>query len=252
MTTMLDLPATFSAATRDQSSVVPYGRGQLLTLPWSFGDGESVSLYIEEVGSGYLVSDRGLAASQLAIAGVDLSTRSAGASWRAVRNSVDAAPSPIPSVDDFEIAAFAEADNLGITMTAVGEAVLRADGLRALAAPPRAATFSERVIRNAAERGVTVLPRARLKTRHGGERHVTCRVEGRRWAYVQALGVAGGPNDAYDRTRSVFADADVSSDRLVAIVADDARLAAWQEESLHDVGTVVHEREQEEFWASVA
>ena len=53
---------------------------------------------------------------------------------------------------------------------------------------------------------------------------MTCEVEGRDWAFVQAL--SGGPNvkEAYDHARSIFGDTGVCPSHLVAVVADSALL----------------------------
>ncbi|MEO5710210.1 MAG: hypothetical protein ABIQ59_10355 [Nocardioidaceae bacterium] len=249
----INLVAEFAGAITRSASSVRYGDGDLLTLPWSLADGESVSIYVEQVADGlFNLSDRGLAADALALAGVDLGGGAAASSWAAVRDSLDLPAAVMRDLTPFEISGSADKEGLGLALTEVGEAVLRADGLRALGRQRRRLTFKDRVIRHAAERNLTVVPRAKVKTRFGSQREVTCRVQGSDWAYVQAL--SGGPNfnETYDHARSIFGDTKTSSDHLVSVIADNSKIADWQERSLGELSRVVHESQQDDFWASLA
>jgi len=85
----IDLVHEFAGAISADATATAYGSGELLTLPMSLTDGDAVSIYVEAVGDDlYVLSDRGLAADALALAGVDLSSKSAAASWAAVRRSL--------------------------------------------------------------------------------------------------------------------------------------------------------------------
>lgn len=251
--TEVNLVDAFAQAITNRAHAVRYGDGELLTLPWSFADGDSLSLLVTVERGHYTISDRGQAADALAIAGVDLSTRGASASWQAVRRSTGVPPAVMAEDDPYVLSASATEDTLAEALIAVGETMLRADGLRVLATHRRAVTFSDRVIRRVSTRsGLAVVPHAKLRTRHGGERQVTCRVDGRRQAYVQALSGSSNILDAYDHTRAVFADAGEPRDSLVVLVADDAKLQSWQRSALSEVSTVVLEREQDDLWADLA
>lgn len=251
--TTIDLVREFAATVSDAASEVPYGDGSLLVLPWSLGDGESVSIYVKETGPGLFdLTDRGLVADALAIAGVDLASKGAGSSWRAVRHSLELAPLASRPVSLYELTASTDRAGLGWALTELGEAMLRADGLRALGRAPSRARFTEAVIQRASGKHLKVIPRARLRTRFGSDRTVTCKVEGRDWAFVQALSAGPNVNEAYDHARSIFGDTDVGPSHLVAVVADGALLEDWQRKSLAGLSTVITESEQDEFWTSLA
>ena len=253
--TTIDLVREFAATVSDAASEVPYGDGSLLVLPWSLGDGESVSIYVKETGPGLFdLTDRGLVADALAIAGLDLASKGAGSSWRAVRHSLELAPLASRPVSLYELTASTDRAGFGLgwALTELGEAMLRADGLRALGRAPSRARFTEAVIQRASGKHLKVIPRARLRTRFGSDRTVTCKVEGRDWAFVQALSAGPNVNEAYDHARSIFGDTDVGPSHLVAVVADGALLEDWQRKSLAGLSTVITESEQDEFWTSLA
>jgi hypothetical protein len=224
----------------------------LLCLPWTFSDGENLQLLVEEVERGvYVVSDRGLAADALSMQGVDLDATSVRKSWNAVRESIDAPPPMADRSEAFSLAAMASRDGLGAAMTAVAESMLRAEGLVFLRPGRHARTFAERVVQRAGmHRSLTIVPRAMIPGRHGGKRQVTLRVDNHNRTYVQAVSRSG--NEAYDRAKSVFSDAEKDAGARVSIVADTAELEGWQLKGLREVGEVVAEREQDGFFASLA
>jgi len=137
---------------------------------------------------------------------------------------------------------------------ALGEAVLRADGLRVLGRAPRRLTFADRVMKSAAEADLTIVPKAKVSTRRGGEREVAFKASGvdEQWAFVMTIGQGSSGNEAYDHVRSVFGDAAVGKEHLLAVVADQACLQEWQESSLRDHGLVTRESEQQSVWAQLA
>lgn len=251
----INLVDEFAGAISQQSSTTRYGSGELLTLPWSLADGESVAIYVERLNEDmFVVTDRGLAADALALAGVDLSSRAGSSSWAAVKASLGLPPSVMTDFSEFEIAGSASRDELGFALTAVGETVLRADGLRVLGRKRKALSFPDRVIRQAFEHELTVVPRAKLSTKQGGERTVTCKVtsDSENWAFVQAMGAGSQGNEGYDHLRSVFGDANVDREHLIAVIADGARLAAWQERTLDDLSLLVRESGQATVWERLA
>ena len=154
----------------------------------------------------------------------------------------------------YEIAGTATRSDLGRALTVIGESVLRADRLRVLGKPRRSLSFPQRVILEASENDLAVLPKAKLHTRRGGEREVTCKVTGAddQWTFVLALSAGGQGNESYDHARSVFGDADENRKRLITVVADGARLQPWQEITLDDVSKVVRESNQAEVWRQFA
>ncbi len=111
----------------DQAVTHPYGDGLLIDLPLSYGDGETVRVLVEPMGSGYRVSDRAAAATLLTIAGVNITQgRAAEAFAETMRsvglNGLDAAPG--------ELSTFGHADDLGRLILDVAQAALRVDRLQ--------------------------------------------------------------------------------------------------------------------------
>lgn len=249
----VDLVRELLTTVSRQATTVPYGDGELLTLPWSLGDGESVSIYVEQLEDQlYLISDRGLAADSLALAGVDLKRSAVRASWNAVLRDVNLAPSALSARHAFEIAYTTPPDRLGTALTALGEAVLRADGLRALSLTRPTRAFREAVIQSASRHSKAVVPHAPLPMRFGGKRTVTCRLDGAHPTWVQALAASGGSNENYDHVRSLLSDALVSKPELVVVVADAASLDDWQTSALAERSQVVRESDQDDFFAKLA
>ncbi len=252
--TVIDLAEEFAAAVKTQSTTRSYGSGRLLTLPWALADGESVTLYVEQFGDDvFHITDRGMAADALALAGVDLGTKGAASSWAAVKRQLDVPTSVLTDVGQYELAGSSDTSGLGVALASVAEAVLRADGLRVLSNIRPRLTFPDRVIRHAHDKSLAVIPRAPVPTRFGATRSVTCRVEGKDWAFVQALSAGSHFNEAYDHARSIFGDArEDQRKHLVAIVAEAARPEPWQLRSLKEHSKVILEREQDDFFASLA
>src|SRR5690606_13655671 len=67
----LKIEALVLRALNDGMSSRPYGHGALLDLPMTYSDGDSIRVFVEELGKGYRVSDRGDAIDRLVEAGVN-------------------------------------------------------------------------------------------------------------------------------------------------------------------------------------
>jgi hypothetical protein len=243
-----DLVGRFTGEIQQRASTLPYGKGQLLTLPWSLHDGEAVAILVEEVAPGlFHLSDRGLAADSLALAGVDLSHRRFSPSWEAVRHSARLRPSIVPPSNRFELGGEATADELGAALTSLAEAVLRADALHVLAASPRRRSFGDGLIRRAVDRLIAVQPDAPMPTRFGSTRRVTCGLEpaGRDAVFVQAL-ASPSFSDAYDHAKALFTDSSLPRERRVAVIQSDAG-QPWHKRSLGEVSVVIDEHEWDEY-----
>lgn len=235
-----DLIRAFTGVIANRLAVYPYGDGHLVDLPWSFGDAEGMSVLVTSVGDGlYNISDRGLAASNLALAGVDLSNVKNRRSWDAVKDTLSL-PGPFGrAVDQYEFAAMVEDTQLGQALHDLGAVMLRADGLRALGTPARRSKFSDRLLRSATNEGVRVVPRAPLKMKYGGERQVTAQLVGEHQVYMQGLG--SGDLNTYDHARSLLSDADPSGHAVVAVVARNVQLEPWQRNALRERALVIDE-----------
>jgi hypothetical protein len=251
--TGVDLVGQFTDAIRKRAAAESYGEGQLLTLPWSLHDGESVAILVEEVAPGlYRLSDRGLAADSLALAGLDLSSKRAAPSWEAVRRSLKLRPSVIPPASRFELSGDATADELGTALTELAETILRGDALHVLAAAARRRSFGDELIRRAADRHIVVRPDAPMPTRFGSTRKVTCGLEpsGKEDIFVQALASANF-SDAYDHAKALFSDSSLPKERRVAVIQADAG-QHWHRQSLDEVSVVIDEPEWDDYLADLA
>lgn len=247
----LDIADALAREVASRTTVHEYGAGVLVDLPWDFGDGDGLAVYVEEVGGGMVnLTDRGLTADVLALAGVDLASPAARKSWDAIRSLVTQ-PAPFGrDLDEYEIATFTNTDNVARALHEVAATMLRAEGLRAIGTRTRRVGLSDRIIRRAHGAGLKVVPRAEVATRFGGSRQVTAQVIGGRDVFMQAVGSAA--TEAYDHTRAIFGDAELTSDRLVAVVAADVKLDRWQVSALTQDGTVIDEPDLPEFLSSLA
>lgn len=249
----LDLVGRFTDVIRQRATAVSYGDGQLLTLPWSLHDGEAVAILVNEVAPGlFRLSDRGLAADSLALAGVDLSQKRFMPSWEAVRRSLGLRASIIPPASRFELSGDATADELGSALTELAETVLRGDALHVLATSARRRSFGDMLIRRAADQHIAVRPDAPMPTRFGATRKVTCGLEppGKQEVFVQALAGANF-SDAYDHAKALFADSSLPRERRVAVIQADAG-QRWHRQSLTEVSIVVDEPQWEDYLSEFA
>ncbi|MEI4273983.1 hypothetical protein TEK04_19855 [Klenkia sp. LSe6-5] len=240
----IDLVATFADTVRGSASQVSYGSGHLLTLPWSLHNGESIAILVEPLADGiFRLSDRGLAADTLAMADLNLASGKVAERWAHVKRSIDIRPSALPPVDAFELSGDAHVSELGEALTALAEAIMRADALHVFAKPARQLTFDQRVVQAVLAADVPVTTQAPLPHKFGGHRKVTCRLEpeNRSRIYLQAVATGSDENSAYDHVRSLFADAEVDPDQLVAVVREGWG-EKWQRSALAEVSTVIDDR----------
>jgi Domain of unknown function DUF1828 len=229
------------------------GTSYVVYTPLSFENGRVVTIYVRPVHEDhYTVTDSGQATDELAIAGVDLSTnKAAGRSWDAIRRALDVPPALLDDVGEFELSGAATADSLGQVVMRLSEAAIRVDGLKVFAPGHRRRLFTERVISTAGAHGLAVIPRPKLRTRFGGRREVTCRVEGHHGVYVQALS-ATSVMEAYDHVRSIFTDSELSPDNKLTAIQGTAKVESWQVAALREVSTVVFEPDLGDFYDTLA
>ncbi|WP_327640013.1 DUF1828 domain-containing protein [Kribbella sp. NBC_00482] len=231
----------------ERMSTWPYRDGELIATPWTLEDGEVVTLYVQAIGEDlYNITDRGLAADTLAAAGVDLSRRMPHNSFVAIKGSVELAPAiELDKPGEYDLSASATAAEVGRAVVELSEAVLRAEGLKALARQRKPATLKDRIVSLAGRYdSLTVQPLARMPLRYKGvRRQVSCRVAGPRdLAFVQAVGRAS-QTTAYDHAKSIFSDASVPSSQRLAVIEGTYRLEEWQLAGLREVCSVVDENE---------
>lgn len=248
----INLVREFTENIAATASSVDYGRGQLLAIPWTVGYDESVQIYVEQIGDDlFLLTDRGMSADSLGDFGIDLSAKGARRSWDATIRHSALAPATFVDVGEWEIATTVSRAELGNALTALGETIVRTDGLRALVRR-RATTYRERAIARAGELGLGVIPGATIPGKFAPRKvSFGVGVGDRIDAYFETL---SGRNvmDEVDQSRIVFLDAEqVNRDRKVALVASSAKLKSWQLTALEQVGRVVDESRQDEFFVSL-
>ena len=111
MTAILD---QVTAAFTQRIAAWPYRGGQLVGTPFTLDGGEVVTVEIQQVGHDlFNVTDRGLAATSLANAGVELGDNVAGRSFLAVQSGLSRAARLGTEISDFELAGSAALDQLG-------------------------------------------------------------------------------------------------------------------------------------------
>lgn len=216
---------------------------QLITLPLAFSTGNLIQVRIQRIDADrWLVSDRGVTAGELAMAGVDLDGRqSASDSWTALAAQMRLDAALLQEVDRYELAGVTTRENLGKAVLAVGETALRGEMLRVLAPGYRARSLRDKVIALAGDRDFAVVPNAPMPTRHGGSRAVTVRIETNRPVYVQAVSGKKSALDGFDKAQAMFSSAEVGKEQLLAVIADPVQLEAWQRETLQESGQMVQE-----------
>lgn len=249
---VLDAVSTAFTSTLDSRA---HRDGELITLPISLSNGNLVQIYVEQMSDDlWFVSDDGVTAQELAMAGVNLaSQKPAIASWAELIRSLPLDPPVLrDDVNEYELAGLAPAGRLGTAMLALAEGVIRGEGLRALAPSFRARRFRDVIVKAATTHDLPVLVDAPMPTKHGGHRKVSVKVIGRRETYMQAVSARGAVIDGFDKAQAVFSSAEVPPESLVAVMSDGVRLDAWQWETLRDLGTPVLEAELDRYMSTLA
>ncbi len=237
---------------RDSLEVVPYGGGELVSLPTTFSSGAMLSVLVTIDGGIASVTDRGLAADELTDAGVDLQSSRVFQSFSAVRGSTGLVP--MFGAEPFEISASVDVEDVAIAIQAIADAAMRADGLRVLSATTRAVSFADRSIERVNAR-TPVIPRAPMLGRHGEKRVVTFSYTGRGDVsyYVQAL--SGKDPDArsrsYDHASGLFLGALPEKTHRIALLQD-AKWEPWRVDYLQELCRTVDENDIDDFVDSTA
>jgi hypothetical protein len=217
-----------------------------VVTPWAFRDGEAITVYVERDANGLIsLTDRGAAAQNLLLAGVDMSKGAASRSWNAVKATLGQEYSSLAAFPPWEIGVAVLAETAGRAVREIAEVSLRADGLRDFApANARRGRLDSRVIAEAGRRDLTVIPRAKVNLRGGAQRPVSLKIEARtRNAYVQTLTRSNDPWGAFDKARSLFESADIPEAERVSVIATDLELSPYQRDGIKEVSTLVPEHD---------
>lgn len=237
------------------SRMAVWDQGDLTVVAtaWTLEDSTPVTLYVDQLSDDlFSVSDAGLAAGALADAGVDLDSRQAGSSFQLLQNSLARSPA-MGATGEWDLAMSATAVALGDAVVEISEAVVRAEGLKALARKRPTRSFGDRIVKSAGQIGLRIEPQAALPLRYANaKRRVTYRlIGGHRDVFVQSITCAS-TLAGYDHARALFSDAAVDRDRRMAAVENSVRLEDWQFEGLSEVSHVVIEHNLEGVLAGLA
>lgn len=207
-----------------------YLGGQMLTLPWSYGSGDLLELYVEQRTVDVVaISDRCMTAFHLGdVPGLDLGTGVAAASWQAV---LATAPLP-PDIEagEWEISTAIDAARIDEGLRAVTEMCLRADGLRFLAKGPTRRSFRQRVVQIAGEVAAAVVQDREVRLQSGGNRKVT--LEATRTDGSKVLVQAMTDSDRTSQCDHAYFLADQKAEQTTLIGALQGSRDQWEQQSL--------------------
>ncbi|AOZ48149.1 hypothetical protein A8L58_04620 [Acidipropionibacterium acidipropionici] len=199
----------------------------------------------------YLISDRGLVAERLLDAKASIDSPSVGRSWNAIRDELVVS---FADVDDYELAATSTLDDIGAQLNMVATRALQADELRVLGRNSRPRTFTERAIRQAESFELAIKPKASIRNRFGGERHVSFSATGAdgSTAFVMALNGGGSFVAEHDRALAAFSGVDDAARRRVSLISNRAKPLPWHVQQLESMSTIIYEDEQDGYWSELA
>lgn len=225
----------------------------VVATAWTLEDSTPVTLFVSQLSDElFNISDGGLAAGSLADAGVDLAGKVAGSSFQLLQQGLRLSPS-MGETGEWDLAVSATSDELGDAVIELSEAVVRAEGLKALARRRPVKSFGDRIVKSAGEVGLKIEPQAKLPLRYrNARRRVTYHLMGEHHdAFVQSISRASTIS-GYDHARSLFSDAAVEEERRMVVVEGGVRLEGWQFEGLSEVCRVVTEPNMDRVLAELA
>lgn len=249
----LDIIGAVQLSLGSRMAVWDQGDQTVVATAWTLEDSTPVTLYIDQLSDDlFNVSDAGLAAGALADAGVDLDSRVAGSSFQLLQNALRRSPA-MGEVGEWDLAMSASTGELGDAVVEISEAVVRAEGLKALARRRPSRSFGDRIVKSAGQVGLRIEPQAAVPLRYGNaKRRVTYRLVGEhRDVFVQSI-TRASTLAGYDHAKALFSDAAVDQDRRMAAVEDSVRLEDWQFEGLSEVSQVVIEHNLDGVLAALA
>lgn len=252
---MIDIELAVLNALTGRLRVRDSGIGAVVTLPLTMTTGNMVQVYVEQMADdAWFVSDQGVAASELALAGVNLVTqKGAGASWAQLRRRLGVDPVLMrDDVRDFDLAGMTTGATLGRAVLAVGEGVVRGEALRALAPGYRRKRFRDVIIQAAGRRNLPVVPDAPMPTKHSGQRKVSLMVAGSRDTYMQAISSSKSSQETFDIAQSILTSTALGRDSLAIVLQRGVVLEGWQRETLNEHGAPIDEDNIDEFMDRLA
>lgn len=236
LTTRAAVMSTFN----DEILTTSYGHGELVTLPLHYYDDDRVSVFVERFEGGVRVSDRGMTAMRLHMAGLNVDSARVEDAWR--RSLVAIRHQDIAS-EEGVISAFGDASDLGRIVLDVAEASLRIDQLRWSAAEPRRGRFSDRVVRRVTDLvgdRATVTPNAAFRLSSGRTRQITAAVGDAERSRLYLQAVSGSDRAAREKSvehcHFLFSLGEAEHDRKLAVISGSDDL--WDAAIMRELDTV--------------
>lgn len=239
---MSSLKSTLVAEIYDRVATIQYGDGLLVETPFTYSDGDSVTVYVEPMGEGVRVTDREEAIDRLEDAGVELErSRRARAEWDGILQEAGLVG---VGASEFEISHATDAGGAARAVFDVAETAQKVEQLRYLAREMPLVLYRDVVVdstRAIADRHKWRVRRSSEVTLStGARRKLTAIVQTTRSeAFVQALSTA----DAVASTFLTFSYLPAPKEARLAVI--DERTAPWKKadlEPIGDVSTLVHYR----------
>lgn len=223
---------------RENTTSQPYSDGHIVDLPFSYLDGDSIRLYVEEHESGYRVTDRGDAIINLNEIGLNEKSAALSAHISALRQM---SGSDHIGSEDYELSKVCETTDLGNALLEIGLAALRVDQLRMQAKTAHAERFITKVehkLRDAFAHDSAVrlhasMPQTGTTNR---ERRVTASVtRGEKTAYIQGVSAR---NKVTTVSKAYRAFGQSAVPRNLRFSALEHSKNDWPDEDLHDLQEV--------------
>lgn len=163
----------------DRLEVTSYGHGYLVSLPWQYSDDDSVSLFIEDMGTdSWRISDQGSTLAHLDLFALNFNSQKIQDAWAKAVASIDQSMAG-PAAGEIATVAYKE-DEIALKLIEVASACLRAEQTSALLTPkttrPR---FRDRVLKQVGlfarehDAQVTVQNNYEVELTSGRKRRVT-------------------------------------------------------------------------------
>ena len=233
-----DISGAFVRSLIEHTSSTPYANGYLVDLPFSYLDGDTIRLFVEETATGVRITDRGDAIVNLNEVGLN---EGSPALANDVAAFVRAGKIDRINAGDYELSRISDATDIGRVLTEIAQTAIRIDSLRLRAKPEGKERFSQRLgrgLREAFGKDATVTLHATMPQMGGKSRgrRVTAAVsrEGRT-AYVQA--VSGNDTDtSVSKTFRAFSRSNVERNFRFSALEDSQEI--WSPDDIHDLETV--------------
>lgn len=183
----------------DHLQVLPYGHGLMVFMPWTYSDDDAVTLFVEEENGAARITDHGSTYSRAMSSGsLSLESERTREAWR---KAIGRLGNYDLLGDEDEISIVCGLDELGLRLSEISSACLRAEQVRLLEKGQNAPKFSARVTRQvqrAAESigGAHVVPRAKVRLSSGRDRRITSLVTKEHHPQIWIQAVGGNNNQA--------------------------------------------------------